>query len=66
LFLGSGLVANVNAVSIIAQAAGALLVSSAVFLILELSQPYTGVFRIRPTGVDALQRALEEAAAKAG
>jgi len=60
LFFGTGLLSNLNPV---AMAAGAILVASAVFLILELSHPYTGVFRISSTGIKTLRRALDEAAA---
>jgi hypothetical protein len=40
LFLGNGLVATPNAVTVLAHFAGAIAIASAVFLILELSQPY--------------------------
>jgi hypothetical protein len=63
LFFGTGLISALNAVTVAAAAAGAILVSSAIFLILELSHPYSGVFRISPVGIDRLQRALDEAEA---
>src|SRR6516164_7369284 len=40
LFFGNGLVATANAVNVGAHLIGAIAISSAVFLILELSQPY--------------------------
>jgi len=48
LFLGNGLVAAPNAVAVTAHLLGAIAVASAVFLILELSHPYSGVIRPRP------------------
>jgi hypothetical protein len=64
LFLGSGLVAATNAVTVIAHLTGATAIGSAIFLILELSQPYTGVIRLSSAGVDRLLQALAEANAK--
>ncbi len=58
LFLGNGLVAAPNAVSIIAHLGGAIAIASAVFLILELSQPYTGIIRLSSTGVDRALQSL--------
>ncbi|WP_158817499.1 hypothetical protein [Methylocapsa sp. S129] len=54
LFLGNGLVSSPNAVTIAAEAAGAIAIASGIFLILELSQPYSGMFRLPSTGVDKL------------
>ena len=48
LFLGNGLVAAPNAVTVLAHLLGAIAVGSAVFLILELSHPYSGVIRLSP------------------
>ena len=45
LFLGNGLVATPNALTVVAHLAGATAIGSAIFLMLELSQPYTGVVR---------------------
>src|SRR6516165_10229583 len=61
LFLGNGLVATPNAVSVVAHLAGAAAIGSAIFLILELSQPYTGVVRLSPAGLDRLIQMLGEA-----
>jgi len=52
LFLGYGLLATFNPIALAAQALGALSVASAMFLILEFSQPFTGVFRISSEGID--------------
>jgi hypothetical protein len=62
LFLGNGLVAAPNAVTVIAHLAGAISIATAIFLILELSHPYTGTIRISPAGVDSALRALSDVA----
>jgi hypothetical protein len=54
LFMSYGLLSTFNAVSVAAEAAGSIAVASAVFMILEFSQPYSGLFRISPVGVDSL------------
>jgi hypothetical protein len=64
LFLGNGLVATPNAVTVAAHLAGATAIGSAVFLILELSQPYIGVVRLSSAGIDRLLQVLGEADAK--
>jgi hypothetical protein len=65
LFLGNGLIATPNVVSVIAHLAGATAIASAIFLILELSSPYTGVIRLSSAGVDRLLEVLGKADAKA-
>jgi hypothetical protein len=64
LFLGNGLVATPNAVTVLAHLAGATAIASAIFLILELSQPYTGVIRLSSGGIDRVLQVLAEANAK--
>jgi hypothetical protein len=54
LFVSYGLLGAFNALSVAAAAVGAVAVASAVFVILEFSQPYSGLFRISPVGVDDL------------
>ncbi len=54
LFLSFGLLGTFNVVSVAAEALGSIAVASAVFMILEFSQPYSGLFRISPVGVDNL------------
>ncbi len=49
LFCGFGVLSGLNGTSVAALAFGSFAVASAIFLILELSQPYTGLFRI-PAG----------------
>ena len=58
LFLGFGLLAKFTLLSVVANAFGALSVASAMFLILEFSQPYSGVFTISSRGIDAILQAL--------
>jgi hypothetical protein len=56
LFCLYGLVSPVNATVLTTLALGAIAVASAIFLIIELSQPYAGVFRIPPGAVlEAIQ-----------
>jgi hypothetical protein len=52
LFCGLGLLSRVNATTLTALALGACAVASAIFLILELSQPYTSSIRISPAGLE--------------
>jgi len=58
LFLGNGLVAPPNAVSVLAHLAGAIAIATAIFLILELSSPYTGLIRLSPAGIDRVLEIL--------
>lgn len=48
IFVGFGLTSKGNPTSIVVAIVGALAVASAFHLILDLSQPYTGVFRASP------------------
>ena len=52
LFCGFGLMSRGNVVSVVAMAVGALAVASAVLLILDLSNPYSGVFRASPAPLE--------------
>ena len=52
LFCGFGLMSKGNAMSVVAGAVGALAISSAVYLILDLSDPYSGVFRASPAPLE--------------
>ncbi len=52
LFFGFGLLSKHKAKTIGALAFGALAVGSGIFLILELSQPYTGLFKISPAALE--------------
>ena len=48
LFCGFGLMSKGNAMSFVALVFGALAVASAIYLILDLSSPYSGLFRTSP------------------
>jgi Protein of unknown function (DUF4239) len=52
LFCGFGLMSRANAMSITAMVVGAVAVASAVWLILDLSGPYSGVFRVSPAPLE--------------
>jgi hypothetical protein len=52
LFLGYGLMSGGNATSFVVVAVGALAVASAAYLILDLSGPYSGIFRPSPAPLE--------------
>jgi hypothetical protein len=52
LFAGYGVMARLNGTAVVAAFIGAFAVGSAVFLILELNQPFTGFFRIPAVAVE--------------
>jgi hypothetical protein len=52
LFFAIGLYADSNAVVAIALTFGALSIAFAIFLILELGMPYTGLFRVSPAALE--------------
>ena len=52
VFCCIGTTATLNPLSIVVEFIGAVSVASAIFLILEFSQPYSGWFRILPAGMD--------------
>jgi hypothetical protein len=54
LFMSLGLLGTFNALSVAIEALGSITVASAIYMILEFSQPYSGLFRISPVGVDNL------------
>ena len=56
LFFGIGLFAESNSLVVSALAFGALSIAFAIFLILELGLPYTGLMRVSPA---ALEQAIE-------
>jgi hypothetical protein len=64
LFFGNGLVATPNLLSVGAHLVGAVAIATAIFLILELSQPYSGMVRLSPAGVDRLLQVLGSADTK--
>jgi hypothetical protein len=58
LFCGYGLLSRFNPTTCVALGFGAFAVGSAIFLILELSQPFTGIFRIPPGAYEQMLAAL--------
>lgn len=60
LFCGMGMLSRINATTLVALACGACCVSSAIFLILEFSQPYTSLIRISPAGLEQVIIALDK------
>jgi hypothetical protein len=52
------LAAPPNALTILAHLAGAIAIGSAIFLILELSAPYTGLIRLSPASLDRMIESL--------
>jgi hypothetical protein len=61
LFFGYGLLSTFDAVTVVMAALGATAVASAVFLILELSDPYSGMFIMPHESFDELIRILSKA-----
>jgi hypothetical protein len=51
LFFAFGTLARVNRTAVVGLAVGALAVASAIFLIVELSSPYSGLLRLSPEPV---------------
>ena len=62
LFFGYSLLSAIDALTILLAALGSICVGSAVFLILELSDPYSGLFRMPSEGFDGLIRTLTKRA----
>ncbi|MBV9289328.1 MAG: hypothetical protein JO288_16190, partial [Hyphomicrobiales bacterium] len=58
LFCGYGLVSPVNATVIVTLGLGAVAVASAIFMIIELGQPYSGWFRIPSAAATQTLQAL--------
>jgi hypothetical protein len=52
LFFGYGLMSGGNAMSFVAVAVGALAIASAAYMILDLSGPYSGIFRVSPAPLE--------------
>jgi hypothetical protein len=52
LFCGYGLTSRMNAMTISTIAFGAIAVASAAYLIVDLSEPYTGLFRVSPAALE--------------
>ena len=60
LFFGYGLLSDVDVLTIVLAGLGATCVASAVFLILELSDPYSGLFRMPREGFDGIVRSPDK------
>ena len=58
LFFGFGVLSRLNATSVAAVLVGAFSVASAVFLILELNQPFDGIFRVPAASVEQTIKAM--------
>ena len=58
LFFGFGVLSRLNSTSLVANVVGAFAVASAIFLILELNEPFSGLFRIPAASVEQTIRAL--------
>ena len=52
LFFGTGLFAESNPIVVTALAFGAVSIAFAIFLILELGMPYSGIFRVPPAALE--------------
>ncbi len=52
LFCGFGLLSRANPTTLVTLALGSCAVASALFLIMELSQPYTSLLQISPIGLE--------------
>jgi hypothetical protein len=57
LFCGFGLTSRMNKMTVSAVAFGAIAIASATYLIVDLCEPYTGLFRVSPT---ALERVIAD------
>lgn len=58
LFVGYGLLTGINILTGFVAMLGAISIASAVFLILELSDPYVGLFQMPTNGVDKVLQVL--------
>jgi hypothetical protein len=59
LFCGFGILSGTNPTTIVALAFGAISVASAMFLILDLTQPYSGLFRVPPSAIQQTLDAID-------
>jgi ABC-type multidrug transport system fused ATPase/permease subunit len=59
LFFGFGVISGLNPTSIGALAFGSFAVASAIFLILALNQPFSGLFRVSSASVESTISALD-------
>jgi hypothetical protein len=66
VFTCVGALSSVNALSVVYEALGAASVASAIYLILEFSQPYVGLFRIPSEGIDQVIASLSSNQPRSG
>ena len=59
LFCGFGVMSGLNLTSVVALALGAFAVATAIFLILELNQPFSGLLHVPTMSIEATLKALE-------
>jgi hypothetical protein len=64
LFCGFGVLSGLNPTTVAAVAFGAFAVASAIFLILELNMPFSGLFRVPTASIEATLKALQDSPAK--
>jgi hypothetical protein len=64
LFCGFGVLSGLNPTTVAAVAFGAFAVASAIFLILELNMPFSGLFRVPAASIEATMKALDASMAK--
>lgn len=62
LFCGFGVLSRTNPTTLAALALGAFAVASGIYLILDLSQPYSGLFRVPTSGLEQTIKALDNCA----
>jgi hypothetical protein len=62
LFCGFGVLSRANPTTLAALALGAFAVASGIYLILDLSQPYSGLFRVPTAGLQQTIDALDNCA----
>jgi len=60
LFCGFGVLSGTNLTTVAALALGALSVASGLFLILDLSRPYSGLVRISPLAIEQTIEAIDK------
>ncbi len=59
LFFGYGLLSRHNLTTVVALAFGSICVSIAIFIIVELGEPYSGLFRISPAALVQTIQAID-------